>query len=288
MWPAIAAAVSAALGKRFTVDRCAPVGGGCINAAHRVEGGGDAYFVKTNSADKRGMFAAEATALRALSATRSLRVPGVVCHGGNDSASWLVLEYIPLSARGDFAMLGHQLAALHRVSNEVFGWQGDNVLGATPQVNTPGTDWVAFWREHRLGYQLRLAAENGHRGSLQRDGERLMARLADVMNGHRPMPSLLHGDLWSGNLAFGQAGEPVVFDPAVYYGDREADLAMTELFGRLPEVFYAAYREAFPLADGYARRRDLYNLYHVLNHLNLFGGGYRAQAETMIKGLLAS
>ena len=168
-----------------------------------------------------------------------------------------------------------------------FGWPRDNTIGTTPQVNAWGDDWAEFFRDRRIAPQLALAARNGHGGALQRDGERLLAAIPALLAGHAPAPSLLHGDLWSGNAACLATGEPVIFDPAVYYGDREADLAMTELFGGFGADFYAAYRDAWPLPDGYERRRTLYNLYHVLNHLNLFGGGYGAQAETMIARLLA-
>ena len=168
------------------------------------------------------------------------------------------------------------------------GWRRANTIGATPQINCRSGDWVGFWREHRLGYQLRLAEANGHRGSLQENGARLLSKIPTFFSGYRPLPALLHGDLWSGNVGFDDAGKPVVFDPAVYYGDHEADVAMTELFGGFSGDFYAAYREVFPLDASYAVRKHLYNLYHVLNHLNLFGGGYLGQAERLISELLAS
>lgn len=287
MWPAIAAAIASATGRPFAVERHAPVSGGCINSAYRIEGCGAVYFVKIGSGEKRDMFAAEAAALEELARTATMRVPRAICHASDGAKSWLVLEYIALARHGDFSAFGQQLAALHRCTSSTFGWWRENALGATPQINTPAADWIDFWSEHRLGFQLRLALENGYRGRLQSAGERLRAALPALLRGHRPAPSLLHGDLWSGNVAFDDAGQPVIFDPAVYYGDRETDLAMTELFGRLPGEFYAAYDESFPLADGYAVRRDLYNLYHVLNHLNLFGGAYLAHAERLMAGLLA-
>lgn len=160
-------------------------------------------------------------------------------------------------------------------------------MAAPPQINTWTRDWLGFWRVHRLEFQLQLAASHGHAGKLQRLGEELLSRLEVFFPGHTPQPSLLHGDLWGGNAAFTDAGEAVVLDPAVYYGDREADLAMTELFGGFGEDFYAAYREVWPLDPGYATRKTLYNLYHILNHANLFGGGYASQAELMMLRLLA-
>ena len=160
-------------------------------------------------------------------------------------------------------------------------------LPADPQPNRRDADWLRFWDERRLGHQLALAAAHGRGGRQQQRGERLLAALPALLAGHAPAASLLHGDLWSGNAGYLRDGTPVLFDPAVYYGDRETDLAMTELFGGFPPAFYHAYREAWPLPAGYELRRELYNLYHVLNHLNLFGGGYRAQAEDMIDALLS-
>ena len=183
--------------------------------------------------------------------------------------------------------LGRQLAALHAQPRTGFGWRRDNAIGAIPQPNAYGDDWIEFWREQRLGFQLNLAAHNGYTGVLQQQGEQLRLRLDGLFVGHSPTPAFLYGDVWSGNVGWTADGEQVIFDPAVYQGDREADLAMTELFGGFPESFYAAYREALPLSAGYPQRRTLYSLYHILNHLNLFGGGYRAQAEQMIAQLLA-
>ncbi|MEW5770834.1 MAG: fructosamine kinase family protein [Pseudomonadota bacterium] len=284
---AIAQAIRAATGEVFAFASLQPVGGGCINQNLAATGqDGRRFFIKLNDADKAEMFAAEAAGLEALGATGAIRVPRALAHGTGPGQAWLVLEWLPLGGHGDAARLGRQLAALHLTQGEVFGWWRDNTIGATPQVNTPNRDWIAFYREERLGRQLRMAARNGARRALLDAGERLMAELPAFFPGHAPPPSLLHGDLWGGNHGFAD-GEPVLFDPAVYHGDREADLAMTELFGGFPETFYAAYREAWPLDAGYRTRRTLYNLYHVLNHFNLFGGGYGAQAGRMLGQLLA-
>jgi len=169
--------------------------------------------------------------------------------------------------------MARMLTDLHRHTNARFGWATDNWIGLSPQQNGWSADWVEFFLEKRLKPQ---AARCG-----------LLAELPDVrriLEGHRPQASLLHGDLWSGNAGFTAEG-PVIYDPAVYYGDRECDLAMTELFGGFPAEFYAAYRQAFPLPDGYATRKNLYNLYHLLNHLNIFGGGYLVQVKAAL-GLL--
>lgn len=263
------------------------VGGGCINQAVRMQGEGRDFFVKFNDAAHRDMFAAEAEGLREIAATRTVRVPEPVCWGVAGDTAYLVLEYLSFGRGGSGAFLGERLAALHRVTRAEFGWHRDNTIGSTPQINTPAADWIDFWRERRLGYQLELAARNGWGGELQRLGARLLTGLDALFDGYRPRPSLLHGDLWGGNHAYLADGQPVIFDPAVYFGDREADLAMTELFGGFGADFQAAYRAAWPLDAGYALRRTLYNLYHVLNHLNLFGGSYHGQALAMLQRLLA-
>ncbi|MDN5751856.1 MAG: fructosamine kinase family protein [Nitrosospira sp.] len=288
-WADIAAQISVATGSPFHVEETSSIGGGCINETHRIEGNGRRFFVKLNHADSLTMFEAEAAGLQEIHESRTLRVPVPVCRGANGSKAWLVLEYLGMGSvsRGDAAALGSGLAAMHHCSSEKFGWARDNTIGATPQINETSFDWIQFWRDYRFGYQLQLARANGHTGKLQTLGEQLMARLDFFFPGPQPVASLLHGDLWSGNYSFDLAGQPVLFDPAVYYGDRETDIAMTELFGGFPAVFYAAYREAYPLDPGYATRKTLYNLYHILNHLNLFGVGYLHQAEQMMKRLLA-
>lgn len=287
-WAAVAAAISRATGAPFQVRSSQAVGGGCINSAVLLADKDRRFFVKTNNAARSAMFAAEAEALEELRRARAVRVPEPVCHGVDGDRSFLVLEYLDLEPLEGAApeRLGRALAALHRVTRSQFGWNCDNTLGSTPQPNTPTDDWVEFWRVRRLGVQLELAGRNGYGPRVTAKGERLAHRLDRLLGGHRPAASLLHGDLWAGNAA-ATGGEPVIFDPAVYFGDRETDLAMTELFGGFPTVFYDAYREAWPLDPGYAVRRVLYNLYHVLNHVNLFGGGYLGQAERMLDRLLA-
>ncbi|NIR30726.1 MAG: fructosamine kinase family protein [Gammaproteobacteria bacterium] len=275
------------MGDDFAVEVRQRAGGGCINAAYVIEGCGRRFFVKVNEAHGEPMFEAEAAGLRELAAAGPLRVPTPVCWGAVAGTAFLTLEYIPLgpTTAAASARLGRGLAQLHRARATQHGWHMDNTIGATPQPNGPLQDWVSFYRERRLLFQLSLAAQAGH-PALERRGRRLAESLEAFFPGYAPVPSLLHGDLWSGNCAADDDGDPVLFDPAVYYGDRESDLAMTELFGGFPAAFYDAYREAWPLDEGYAVRRTLYQLYHVLNHLNLFGGGYAAQAERMIDRLL--
>lgn len=292
MWAAICRDIGAASATAFVFANEQAVGGGCINEAVTVTGrDGRAFFVKLNAASGAAMFAAEAEGLAELAATGAIRVPAPVCRGVAAGRAYLVLEQLPLDGRvgsaRPAAVLGEQLAVLHHHTADRFGWHRDNTIGSTPQVNTQDSDWIAFWRTQRLGFQLQLAARNGHRGRLLDKGERLLADLEPLFSDVTPVASLLHGDLWSGNCALMHTGEPVVFDPAPYYGDRETDLAMTELFGGFAADFYAAYRAAWPLDPGYRVRRTFYNLYPVLNHLNLFGGGYGAQAERMIDQTLS-
>jgi protein-ribulosamine 3-kinase len=289
LWSAIAAQITAATGEPFACDLHRSVGGGCINSTAVIEGNGRRYFVKLNDAQRLSMFEAEAAGLNEIAASHSVRVPLPVCSGTGADHAYLVLEYIEFG-HGDsqgLELLGLQLAAMHRTQQKEFGWRRDNTIGSTPQINTPDPNWVSFWQRHRLEYQLRLAAANGYRGELLRAAERLLADIGLFFTSYSPVPSLLHGDLWAGNYAIDSTGQPVIYDPAVYYGDREADIAMTELFGVFAPGFYQAYREAWPLDPGYSVRKHLYNLYHVLNHLNLFGGGYRAQAEGLIGRLLS-
>lgn len=283
----LAAAIGRASGTPFTVRDARAMRGGDISAAFTLADGVRTFFVKTQAVTRIEMFEAEATGLTELAAANAVRVPQVIGHGVAAGQAYLVLEHLPLQSHGDAAQLGRQLAQQHRVSAAQFGGPRDNWIGATPQPNAWMDDWAEFWRARRLGFQLKLAAQNGHGGALQRDGEALMARLDGFFTGYRPRPALLHGDLWGGNHGFLADGSPVIFDPAVYFGDRECDLAMSELFGGFAPRFYAAYREAWPLDAGYTVRRALYNLYHILNHANLFGGGYAAQAQRMLAQLLA-
>ena len=276
-----------AIGGGLGAARWTDCGGSSLNATWRLDVAGVRYFVKVNGAARRSMLEAEAVGLRELAKSGAIRVPSPVATGAAEDAAFLVLEWLDLAGGGRDAALGRALAALHRATSPRFGWHRDNTIGTTPQANAWSDDWVAFLRDRRLGPQLALAARDGHGAALRRDGERLLAALPALLRGRVPAPSLLHGDLWSGNAARLATGEPVIFDPAVYFGDREADLAMTELFGGFGADFYAAYREAWPLDAGYPLRRTLYNLYHVLNHANLFGGGYVGQAGAMIGRLLA-
>ncbi|MBF0255146.1 MAG: fructosamine kinase family protein, partial [Gammaproteobacteria bacterium] len=275
----ISAMISQRSGVEFRPRQTQPLGGGCINQALMLSDGTSRWFVKLNRAERLEMFEAEAAGLEALAATGAIRVPQPLGAGVAGEQSFLVLEYLELGGRGDAAEAGRQLAELHRHQAEAFGWQRDNCIGSTPQINTWQASWIDFWREQRLDFQLQLLKRNGlASGRLLSDAQILVQQLPALLT-HNPAPSLLHGDLWGGNLAYAAEGAPVIFDPAVYYGDREADIAMTELFGGFPQAFYTAYNQAWPLDAGYPRRKTLYNLYHILNHANLFGGSYLGQAQ---------
>lgn len=296
-WSKIEQKISASIGQPFQLKKQAGIAGGDINQAHQIEGilldenRNARFFIKSNQKNRLDMFEAEAEGLQEIEKAQAIRVPHVVCSGVAANKSYLVLENLEL-ARGaggnvDSAKrLGQQLAAMHKTTSSQFGWSRDNTIGSTRQLNKQTDNWIDFWREQRLGFQLELAKQKGCGQSLYSKGQKLLAELEQFFTGYEPEASLLHGDLWSGNYGYLKEGKPVIFDPAVYYGDRETDIAMTELFGGFSGEFYSAYNEAWPLDGGYKQRKTLYNLYHVLNHFNLFGGGYAMQAENMIDQLL--
>jgi fructosamine-3-kinase len=281
--------IGEATGSPFAVRKSTSVGGGCINSAYRLEGEGGVYFVKLNRRELLPMFEAESDGLREIAATNTVRAPLPIASGVADGQAYLVMENLTLRTGGGACdrLLGQRLAAMHQIRQPYFGWHRDNTIGSTPQPNAHHTQWPEFWATQRLGFQLKLAERQGYGGKLQREGGKLLERLGGFFSGYLPAPSLLHGDLWGGNYAADENGQPVIYDPACYYGDRETDMAMTELFGGFGKEFQAAYNEVYPLDVGYPIRKTLYNLYHIINHVNLFGGGYLGQAESMISRLLA-
>ncbi len=290
-WKSVVADIERATGRAFSVKHQQSLAGGSINAAYLLSGDQARYFVKTNAPGKKAMFEAEAKGLFALAASNTIKVPVPICVGDDGSQSYLVLQYLELNGRANQVLLGEQLAAMHRVTAEQFGWEINNTIGATLQRNVWMTDWVEFWRTQRLGFQLQLAAQNGYGGKLQLLGEKLLIEMPKLFSGRKITPSMLHGDLWGGNVAGLNDGmedsTPVIFDPAFYYGDREADLAMTYVFGGFSADFYSSYENASPLDAGFAVRKTFYNIYHIINHLNLFGGGYHHQSIQMLEQVLA-
>ncbi|VAW53358.1 Ribulosamine/erythrulosamine 3-kinase potentially involved in protein deglycation [hydrothermal vent metagenome] len=287
-WENIVQHIEEVTGNHFSIKQTQSLSGGSINAAYMLSGeNGQQYFVKTNQPDRKDMFAAEVEGLVELAESNALKVPKPVCFGSSSNQSYIVMEYLFLKGLADPVLLGEQLASMHKVTADQFGWRINNTIGATPQPNAWQSDWVEFWCKQRLGYQLELAAKNGYGGELQVLGEKLLLNMHKLFEGRNIKPSMLHGDLWGGNVAGLADGTPVIFDPAFYYGDRETDLAMTYVFGGFTADFYAAYQYAFPLDDGFEVRKVFYNIYHIINHLNLFGGGYREQAVDMMGRVLA-
>ncbi|MGB7711549.1 MAG: fructosamine kinase family protein [Microcoleus sp.] len=319
MWDKISAHISEVTGDKFAIDNRRSVSGGCINQGYYISSSSRAYFAKINQASQVAMFEAEALGLQQMGETQTIRVPEPICWGTEGNSAYIVLEWMDLGGRGGDSLrdsfasraweeMGRKLAAMHKYTppspgrarghrpyngggeeansgllRGCFGWTLNNTIGSTVQINNWTANWGEFWAEHRIGYQLKLAKR---RGGHFPQGERLLEVIPELLAGYEPQPSLVHGDLWGGNAGVTSAGEPVIFDPAAYFGDREVDLAMTELFGGFSAQFYRGYNQVWPLDSGYEKRKILYNLYHILNHFNLFGGSYDSQANQMINRIL--
>ncbi|XP_027108236.1 protein-ribulosamine 3-kinase, chloroplastic-like isoform X2 [Coffea arabica] len=302
-------------GKANEITRISPVGGGCINLASRYDTDAGSFFVKTNRPrpiyrDRCGtfqaatvtatttlnhwsiepsMFEGEALGLNAMYETRTVRVPkpfkvGPLPTGG----SYIIMEFIEFGAsRSNRSVLGRKLAEMHKTgkSENGFGFHVDNTIGSTPQINTWTSDWVEFYAEHRLGYQLKLARQQYGDSTIYERGLRLAKNIRPLFEGVAIEPCLLHGDLWSGNITSDRNGEPVILDPACYYGHCEAEFGMSWCAG-FGGSFYNAYFEVMPKQPGFEKRRELYLLYHYLNHYNLFGSGYRSSAMSIIDDYL--
>ena len=288
-WQAIAKHIEQATNQPFTIVNTRPVSGGCINTAFTLQGENKNYFIKLNQRELLSMFEAEYAGLAEIAQSGTVKVPQPIVYGVVADKAFLVLEMISLTSGNSQSdkLLGHQLADLHKIQQSFFGWHQNNTIGSTDQINKSSENWISFWRNNRLNFQLSLAEKNGYGSRLMQSAEKLSESLDFFFSDYSPYPSLLHGDLWSGNAAVTTQGQPVIYDPACYYGDRETDIAMTELFGGFSASFYAAYNESYPLDPGYRSRKKLYNLYHILNHLNLFGTGYLHQAQNMTDSLLA-
>ena len=282
---ALTEALAATLGATPQLVRRA--GGGCINSAALISVAGRRLFVKWNSGDLPNMFAREASGLRALAASHTVAVPAPVAWAERNASApaYLVLEAFDegRSSGGSSRKLGQQLARMHRCVADEHGFVESNYIGSLPQRNSRSTSWVTFFADERLGAQQDIARRSGALTSRQhRLLETLRASLAELVPDDAPA-SLLHGDLWGGNYAITQAGEPIVFDPAVYHGHREVEIAFTRMFGGFSREFYDAYEGEWALESGFEERARLYNLYPLLVHANLFGGGYAAQAEATMR-----
>lgn len=266
---------------------CQAMGTGSGHRLIRVETEQRLYCFKWNPNPPAGMFLAEAEGLRALAETHSVRIPQVYAADQEEyGLGWILMEWIETSRWGEMNWegLGESLAQMHTWGAGGYGFSGDNYLGAALQRNAWNRDWVQFFAEQRLGFQRDWAAQNG---CLPPERARrldwLIAHLGDFLEGVPRQLALLHGDLWGGNVLAGRAGEAVLIDPAVYFGDREAEIAFTKLFGGFSARFYQAYQSAQPLDPGFHERADLYNLYHLLNHLNLFGEGYGGAVDAILR-----
>lgn len=287
-WADILDQIARSSGIRCKAHSITEVAGGCTHSAFMLAGVDGTVFVKTAQIDQLAQFRAEAAGLQQLRLSKTICVPQVYCTGNSGQQSFIAMQAIEFSPAQthSYRLLGEQVAALHYHSASLYGATQDNFIGSTPQINTPSSNWFDFWREHRLGHQLELAERKGARQELLKDGYRLGVQMEELFS-TAPAASCLHGDLWQGNWGFNTQGEPVIFDPAHYYGDREADIAMTRLFGSAHPDFYAAYQHHYPMSDNYKQREIFYNIYHLLNHYTLFGGSYLNQAHQMIRSLLA-
>ena len=231
------------------------------------------------------MFEAEFEALKELEATSIIQVPAPVAWGASEGFGWLVTSFLELGdcqGHSQFE-LGRQLASLHQIRKPYFGWKRDNTIGSTVQPNGPSKDWVSFWRENRLECQLRLARENGQ---AFKDADLLLDRLDQLFEGYQSQPALLHGDLWNGNTAALPNGVPVIFDPASYYGDPEAEFGIVDMFGGFSPNFFNGYQSVRPNHAGFNHRLPLYRLYHELNHFNIFGSLYLSACQSSIQQLI--
>lgn len=286
MWTIIANQISEATKTDFRILNKKPLAGGEINRAFRIDDGYTAYFVKLNDAVPPELFRCEWNSLDHLDATNTIRVPKAICSGATLNGRFLVLAYLSFNDGTEQAWytLGQQLAKLHQSQHQpMYGWDEDNFLGQSIQANSWHKKWSTFFAEQRIGWQLTILEDQGiHFGDIDHIVSGIKRRLIH----HQPSAVLLHGDLWRGNVAFCDH-QPVVFDPASYFGDRETDIAMTELFGQFPHMFYQGYNAVWPLDVDYRDRRDIYNLYHLLNHVNHFGEPYREQASSCISRIIS-
>ncbi len=276
-------------GKDEVVTSTGGTSGGCINNGTEVlTDMGNSYFVKYNFSSPPDMFLCEKNGLEEMAKSNAIRLPSVYGLGGGDNSvpRFIILEYIKSGRRASdfYEDFGRKYAQMHRYTSDKYGFYEDNYIGSTPQKNTYETNWVEFYRKHRLGFQIELARKKGlATPELNKKMDSLLDKLTQIIGGVDEPPAVLHGDLWGGNHMVGDDGHVVLIDPATYYGSREADLSMTEMFGSMPASFYNAYDNAYPLEKGYNQRKKIYQLYHYLNHLNLFGSGYLGSCLSILR-----
>ncbi len=286
MWDSIANHIAHETGREFSITKHHAISGGDINQSYFVTDGITDYFVKLNNKSALDMFITEAESLSQLDQSQSIHVPEFVTYGTTRNNSFLILKYDEISVLEDGSdsyLAGEQLATLHLWDEQKqFGFEHDNYIGLTLQPNAWSKNWARFFSEQRIGWQLQLLKD---KGIILTDIDGFVDTVYQTLSDHNPKPSLLHGDLWTGNLGNTAQG-PLFYDPASYWGDRECDIAMSKLFGQFPKEFYQGYNHIYPLPDDYENRINLYNLYHILNHCNCFGGSYLSQAETMIERLI--
>jgi len=294
-WQDFSQHLSEHLNQTIHIETAHPISGGDIHRAYQLHTASGNYFLKLNSLQALPLFETEAHSLNAIYQSNTMHCPKVLGYGVYQKQAWLLLEHLQLTSRGDDFQRGRDLAFMHHQLNhdsKPFGWFEDNYIGHTLQKNQWHFEWIDFYGQQRLLPQLELSQLNGASRKLYDAGVELIEYLPFWFENYSPKASLLHGDLWGGNSAFIEAydckhePEAVIFDPASYYGDRETDIAMTELFGGFSQQFYDGYNDVFPLDSGYQQRKALYNLYHIINHFNLFGGHYQNQSLSIINSLL--
>ncbi len=287
MWQAISEQLSETLMFSYTIREKTKLSGGDISESYMISDGEQRYFVKVNSRAFLANFEVEAENLKALRETRTVFVPEFVDIGHSKHNSFLILNYLStkrLESSDASFRFGQQLAELHSWGEQKeFGFDQDNYIGSTIQPNQWNRKWSRFFADQRIGWQLQLIKE---KGVTLVDIPEFTNLIQDLLSHHQPRPSLLHGDLWHGNVANSAFG-PICYDPSCYWGDRECDIAMTELFGGFHEEFYRGYESLSPLSSGYDERKHIYNLYHILNHYNLFGGHYLDDAQMLIERIQA-
>ncbi|MTH55591.1 phosphotransferase [Bacillus mangrovi] len=270
-------------GDRTSILKKSPVRGGDINDAWLIETENERYFLKTNHEMDEAFFKIEETGLKEIVSSNTISVPAVYQSGESEGTPYLLMEWIEGDKTGQTeALLGQRLAAMHRVTNEQFGYGGNTCIGRLRQPNGWYDSWTDYYCSKRLFPQMELAVSSGRMtGKRRLKMDKLLSKL-DLFLPHNPEPSLLHGDLWGGNWIAGAGGEPYLVDPSVFYGDRELEIAFTELFGGFGHAFYEQYREAFSLEGNYEDRKPLYQLYYLLAHLNMFGESYGSSVDRIL------